>query len=310
LSPDEAYQRLATQKNQAKEPALDPSTAAQINDIHTQRYQVLNPGKPLPQSFTLPPGATQKDYDRIDKGLTQLENAQGTKAQRDTATALRNQSAQLAQQNQQDREEQQGRKWVTWTDPQTNRTVAGPVSMAKQVGAQNPADLDTRDVQAVQDARGAVQLINKQGDPSKPETWGVNQLVDSLDKDGKLGVVTSRLNSFLAGTVGTLPNDDPRIISLLNKTQLLMTLSMKAHFGASGGRSPQMLDHFLSMANASKMDGPALRAGVGSVGDYMADRAMIPGGQGSGAQPSPAGNKLPSFAQWNKSRQPQARANP
>jgi len=285
---DEALQHINAEKAQTKQPVLDPNKVAALNDIHTQRYQVLNPGQALPPSFLLSPGATQQDYDRVDKGLTQLESAQGTKAQRETANALRQQSADLAKQNQQDREEQQGRKWVTWVDPETQRTVAGPVSLAKQLGAQNPADLDTRDVQAVQDARGAVALVNKRGDPSSPGTWGVSQLIDSLEKDGKLGIGASRVNSFLAGKVGTLPDDDPRIMALLNKTQLLMTLSMKAHFGASGGRSPQMLAHFMSMANAKVMDGPALRAGVNSVADYMGDRAMLPGARPAGG-PAPVG---------------------
>ena len=284
MTPDEAYQTINTQKNQTKDPTLAPNDVTQLNAVNTRRYQVLNPGQQLPSDFRLPTGATAKDYDRIDKGLTQLESAQGTKAQRDATN-------QITRQNQQDREDTQSRKWVTWTDPQSNRTVAGPLSMAKQMNAENPADLDNRDVQAVQDARGAVSLINKRGDPSKPETWGVSQLIDSLDKDGKLGIGTSRLNSFLTGGVGAAPGDDPRIPALLNKTQLLMTLSMKAHFGASGGRSPQMLEHFLNMANAKKMNAATLRAGINSVGDYMNDRAMIPaqGGQGGGASAQPNG---------------------
>lgn len=254
-----------------------PSNVGQLNQGLQQRYQILNPGQQLPPYFSLQQGATKADFDRVDKLMQQTEQAQGTKALRDQSAAIRNQTLQIAQQGQKDREQKQGLQWVMWQDA-NGKTVAGPLSLATQSGAQNPAALDTRDVQGVMDSRQAVNLINKTG--SKPENMGVNQLIDSLDKDGKLGVASSRLNAFLAGTVGTLPNDDPRIMSLLNKTQLLMTLSMKAHFGASGGRSPQMLEHFLSMANAKKMDAPALRAGVGSVGDYMTDRAMIPGGSG------------------------------
>ena len=143
------------------------------------------------------------------------------------------------------------------------------------------------------DARQAVNLINKQGNAKDPTTWGVNQLIDSLAKDNKLGVASSRLNAFLAGQVGFTPGDDPRIISLLDKSQLLMTLSMKAHFGASR-RSPQMLDHFMSLANAKTMNAQTLRSGTAAVGDYMADRAMIPGGQGQGGQ----AQKAPTFADW------------
>jgi|SRR5579872_590492 len=261
----------------------------QLNAGLAQRYQILNPGKQLPASFTLPQNASKTDFDRIDKLMQQTEQAQGTKALRDQSAAMRDQTLQIARQGQQDREQKQNLQWVMWQD-KNGRTVAGPLSLATQQGAQNPASLDTKDVQGVMDARQATNLINKQGNPKDPTTWGVNQLIDSLDKSGDLGVATSRLNAFLTGKVGQTPGDDPRIISLLDKSQLLMTLSMKAHFGASGGRSPQMLDHFLSLANAKKMNAATLRAGTSAVGDYMADRAMMPGGSNNGptyARPRP-----------------------
>ena len=250
-----------------------PSNADQINALHRAIFQTVFPGQDLPDALTFKPGMTMEDYKRIDSGLNKLQTAQGTQAQRDTANAMRQQTFQLAQNAQADREEKQGLQWAIWQEP-SGRTVAGPLSLAKQSGAQNPASLDTRDVQGVMDSRQAVNLINKQGKDAA--SMGVLQLINGLDKDGKLGIATSRLNSFLAGKVGAEPGDDPRIMSLLDKSQLLMTLSMKAHFGASGGRSPQMLEHFLSMANAKTMNANTLRAGVQAVGDYMGDRAMLP----------------------------------
>jgi hypothetical protein len=175
-----------------------------------------------------------------------------------------------------EKEETSGLKWVEYTEPKTNKRVAGPLSQARKAGATDMALLDAGEIRAIGDARRAVELITKQG--TKPEEQGVMQLVDGLDKDGKLGIAASRLNSFLAGGVGTSPGDDPRIITLLDKTQLAMTLTMKAHFGLSGGRSPQMLQHFLDMANAKKMDGTTLRAGILAVNNYMADRAASPEG--------------------------------
>jgi hypothetical protein len=130
-------------------------------------------------------------------------------------------------------------------------------------------------------------LLNKKG--KNPADMGVKQLIDELDKDGKLGVLTSRVNSFLAGGVGALPDDDPRIMALLDKAELAMTLTMKAHFGVSGGRSPQMLQHFLDMANARKMSGPALRSGFAAVGDYMKDKAEMPAAKGEGGGGGAAG---------------------
>ena len=248
----------------------------QLNQLLEQRWQVLNPGQPLPKSYTLASDATQRDFDNIDKVLESTERGQATAAQQATANAIRQQTFQITQQNQLDREEKQGTKWVSWEDPKSGRTVAGPLSMAKEQGIKHPAEVPTEEIRNITDARGAVNLVRKTGDPNNPETMGVLQLVNSLDKDGRLGIASSRLNSFLAGGVGTSPGDDPRIITLLDKTQLLMTLSMKAHFGASGGRSPQMLEHFLGMANAKKMDATTLRAGVKAIGNYMEDRAMLP----------------------------------
>jgi hypothetical protein len=69
----------------------------QLNSALAQRYQVLNPGKPLPGAFTLPQTATQKDFDRIDKVMQQTEQSQGTKAQQDTTNELRRQTFLLAQ---------------------------------------------------------------------------------------------------------------------------------------------------------------------------------------------------------------------
>ena len=289
MIPTATAEKLRTMANQG-----GPLNVDQANAGLAQRYQILNPGQALPASFTLPANASKSDFDRVDKLMQQTEQAQGTKALRDQSAVMRGQTLELAkqaaqdrEQSQKDREQKQGLQWVMWQDPSSGKTVAGPLSLATQSGAQNPAALDTRDVQGVMDARQAVNLINKQGNPKDPTTWGVNQLISSLDKDKQLGVATSRLNAFLAGKVGMSPNDDPRIVSLLDKSQLLMTLSMKAHFGASGGRSPQMLDHFLSLANAKTMNGPTLRAGTAAVGDYMADRAMMPGGPS--AQPASAG---------------------
>lgn len=171
----------------------------------------------------------------------------------------------------------EGRKWVTWS--QNGKDVAGPASMAPQ--GSNPAELPAQEVRDVSNARRVLNLINKQGDPKKPETMGVLQLIDSLDKDGKLGVLTSRYNRFLTQGVGTSPSDDPRIITLINKNMLADTAAMLAHFGASGGRSPAMLKHFTDLADAGKMDATTLRSGIKAIGDYMEDRAMMPNTSGT-----------------------------
>lgn len=176
----------------------------------------------------------------------------------------------------------QGMKPVTWTDA-SGRQVAGPESAAKAAGATDLTEMPPQEWRDVQNARFYVQMATKQGDPNKPETMGTLQLVDSLDKDGKLGVLASRWNRLSVRGIGADPGDDPRIVTLLNKADLQDTLAMLAHFGASGGRSPQMLQHFLDMANAGKMDGLTLKSGIKAVTDYMKDRAMMPAAaQGGG----------------------------
>lgn len=185
--------------------------------------------------------------------------------------------------------------WEVWTDP-SGRQIAGPLTSVPQ-GAQ-AAKLPAQEVRDVQNARQAVRLMTKQGDPTRPETQGVLQLIDSLDKEGKLGILASRWNSFMTTGVGAAPGDDPRIVTLINKNMLSDTATMLAHFGASGGRSPQMLQHFLDLANARKMDGPTLKAGILAMNDYMNDRAMLPGGQQGNFGP-PA---TKTFSQWKQGR--------
>lgn len=191
--------------------------------------------------------------------------------------------------------------WVSWTD-QEGRTVAGPLSMASQSGAQNPVKVPGSEVKDINNARQAVNLMTKTGDPGKPETQGVLQLIDSLDKDGKLGILASRWNSLMTTGVGTSPGDDPRIITLINKNMLGDTATMLAHFGASGGRSPQMLQHFLDLANARKMDGETLKSGILSMADYMKDRAMLPGSVQKPQFGAP--QQVQSFSNWRQSQQP------
>jgi hypothetical protein len=277
-----AHRDWQQQGQEVKTPPLGASQVGQLNTALTDRYQVLNPGKPLPAEFTLPANATQKDYDRIDKGLESVEKAQGTKAQQQTANALREQAAALAQQNQQDRQDKEGMTWVSWQD-KDGRTVAGPMSMAKAAGAKDYAQVPTEEVRNITDARQVVNMVDKKGDAKgDPSTWGVLQLADSLNKDNKMGAFVSRYNRLMTQGVGAEPNDDPRIIALLDKGQLMTTLTMKAHFGAGGGRSPQMLDHFLQLADAGKMDAPTFMGGTRTILDYMNDRAELPN-QGNAA---------------------------
>jgi hypothetical protein len=194
--------------------------------------------------------------------------------------------------------------FAIWTGP-TGNPEAGPISQAPP--GSNPTLAGQMMQRDIMNARDNVQLLGKRAPVDAkgnfdPANAGVLQLIDSLDKDGKLGLLASRWNSFMTG-VGTSPGDDPRIITLINKNMLGDTLTMLTHFGASGGRSPQMLQHFLDLANARKMDGPTLRAGTRAIADYMNDRAKWP-------STKPAGNIIPKpgGGTFNWDNQPKSRA--
>ena len=75
---------------------LTETQIAQLNPALEQRYQVNHPGQKVPDNMVLKSGATQKDYDRVDKLMEAIEKAQGTKAQQETANEMRKQTAALA----------------------------------------------------------------------------------------------------------------------------------------------------------------------------------------------------------------------
>jgi hypothetical protein len=63
---------------------LGPELVTQYNKELADRYQVLNPGKQLPQEFMLPPTATANDYNRRHTAMEGVEKATGVKTQQDT----------------------------------------------------------------------------------------------------------------------------------------------------------------------------------------------------------------------------------
>lgn len=284
MTPTETAQLSGLRNPWEKEAGNQPlgDRVGQLNDAMTQRYQLLNPGKPLPASLTLPANATKADFDRTDKMLQSQETASQSLQNQQELMRLREAMLALASNREKQGEEKTGLKWAVWAD-KSGRMVAGPASQAKAQGATDAAELSGAEVKDLLGSRHAYNLITKIGDPTKPETQGVLQLVDSLDKDGKLGVLASRFNRFMASGVGSDPGDDPRIVTLIDKGMLGDTAAMQAHFGASGGRSPLMLQHFLDLANTAKMDGGTLRAGYKAIADYMHDRGMMQGeGEGGG----------------------------
>ena len=274
-------------KNAAQQLAASPDQAT---------YQAALGELPMKVAKNFPAQFDQQKVLQVGMTPAEVVTSQATAAQRQETNSFRQQALSLQAQNaqnmqavRQQTEDAKGRKWVMGTDASGNM-VAGPVSQLQSAGIQNLAELGAPEVKDIMNARHTINIATKVGDPSKPETMGTLQLIDSLDKDGKLGALASRYNKFVTTGVGASPGDDPRIVTLIDKNMLQDTGAMLAHFGASGGRSPQMLQHFLDLSNAGKMDGVTLRAGTKAVVDYMKDRAMMPAQAGG---PPSQGGKQP-----------------
>src|SRR5262249_38711050 len=160
--------------------------------------------------------------------------------------------ASLARQSAADREEKEGMQPVTGTDPNSGQDVLVSAAEAKKMGLTGTMKADADLVNKSQAARHWLQLADKQGDT--PESMGIVQLIDKLDKEGKLGIAASRWNDFLAGKVGA---GDPEFAALRAKMGLSATKLMQAHVGSRGGSF--MLEHFEDLANLGKMNADTLR---------------------------------------------------
>lgn len=292
--PDEMKPLVQSALNVYQQKNILPLSDVQnANLANTRRWQVLHPGQPLPGDLTLPQNASKDEYARVEKQLNDLTQLEGVKAQRDAANAARN-----ASQNQS--AEKFGIESVTGTDPKTGKEVLVSEADAKAMGLTGVMKADSQDVSKAQSARHWIPLASKSAtiervnpnDPMSPaansEDMGILQLIDDLDKRGKLGAVASRWNDFLAGNVGA---GDPEVEALRTKIGLSTTLLMNAHVGSRGGS--YMMEHFENLANAGKMDAATLRSGVKSELDYIKDRAMLPSGRGSGNAPPTSGGFSP-----------------
>lgn len=286
LSPEAALARVQEIKNSVgKNGPLAPDQIDNLNKTLADRYQVLNPGKPLPAQYTLPANAKAQDYATVDKALEQVEKAQGVKAQQDTANATRAQAAATSQAAAAERSDKLGREPVIGQDKAGN-TVLVSAADAKTMGLTGQMKADTDLVNKAQAGRDWLKLATNQAPAdATPDKMGIMQLVNKMDAEGKLGAVTSRWEDFMAGKVGV---GDPEFSALRAKMGLSTTKLMQAHVGSRGGAF--MLEHFEDLANAGKMDAPTLKSALSSEIDYVKDVAKLPQSS-SGA--SPAANKAP-----------------
>jgi hypothetical protein len=250
-----------------------------LNSGLQTRWQVLNPGQPLPDWAKLSANSTPMDFDRVDKLLEATEKGKATQTQQATVNAIRAQTFQLAT-------AKEGYNWVTGTatqGPAAGKVVAVPQSDIQKYGIQDAGKMEGVDITKTQSGRQWLTLANKQAPASAPpEDKGIGQLMDELDKDGKLGPLAGRLNEFMAGKFG---QGDPEYTALRTKLDLSNTLLATVHSGRLG---PFLMENMQQLAAAGKMDGPTLKAAFKSEQDYVTDRSMDPNPPTYGKPATPA----------------------
>jgi hypothetical protein len=266
-------------KTKPFESQLPIPDVGQVNKGLESRWQVLNPDKPLPPQFTLKEGATQRDFNNIDKILEAEEKARGTVEQQRIANEFRQQTLDLLRAAQGNKEERTGMDMVIGQDANGNLVAVGS-SDVKRYGLNNLIKPGAPQVEKIINARNLLPLFNnkEERDP------GLLQMVEILDRNGKLGPLASRWNEFMAGTWG---GGDPQYEAFRTKLGLSNTALMNVHVGNRGGA--YMLEHFENLVNGKKMSGPTLRSGLFTEFNYIKHRAMMPGqtAVNSNAMPAP-----------------------
>lgn len=275
----EAYE--AVKKAGQKDPNNPANVVAPAHAIADYQERLKNlgmDGTSLATFSSVPAGTTMGELEKRytdakslrEMGQKDRENTIRDQERRDAAAR----SAQEFGERREERVEAKGQKWVTGEDA-NGKQVMVPQSQAKEIGLKNIGDADADTQNKTLAARHVVPLLFK-NDPSDP---GVVQLIDKLDKEGKLGVVASRWNDFLSGTLGA---GDPDYTALRTRMGLATTKLMQAHVGSRGGS--YMLEHFEDLANAKKLDANTLRAGINQELRYVNDLSMLPSSGGGGAK--------------------------
>jgi hypothetical protein len=256
---------------------------APLNAALQTRYRILNPGQPLPDYFTLKQNATPADFERLDKIMQQTESSKMTLAQQGVANAIRQQTYSLM-------EDKEGLKPVIGTDPKTGRSVAVPYSQAQQMGIKDAAEMPATEYSKTLSGRQWLQLALTQAPKGAPASdMGISQLLDRMDKAGKLGPLAGRWNDFMTAGWGS---GDPDYAALRTKVDLSSTLLGSVHTGRLG---PYLLENLASLAQTKKMDGPTLKSAFNTEISYVKDRAMNPNEPNYGAKAP--GNAAPNAPQ-------------
>lgn len=260
-------------------PVLGPDGNMQYSAVQFSKAPIqtdLTLKGPDGKDITIPAGTSGEDVGKLFTSITakklDAESKQtiaaGNQKTRVGVQQLKNQGAvdvqNLKNQGAADKAASKPADMVFGTS-QDGRQVAGSPAELQAAGIQNPVKLPGTEAQKVVVAR---QLIG----PRKGLFDMVNNDINNLAQQGKLGVVASRWGEFMAGKVG----DDPDFQPLRTHMGLLSTALMQAHVGARG--SKEMLQHFRDLANYSISNEATLRKAIGAEWDYVNEKAMLPAG--------------------------------
>jgi hypothetical protein len=264
-----------------------PASAEQVTDYQQRIANSGLTGKALEVYGTAPAGATTAELDKRFDEATKLrgmntadaKNKIDEQQRRDNALEHKSEHEETQEQT----KEAKGRKMVIGINPATGREEMVPEGTAKDRKLTDVYDAPSDAVNKALSARHFIPLA----DNADPADLGILQQIDALDKEGKLGTISSRWNDFMAGKVGA---GDPDFERLRVAMGLATTLLMNAHVGSRGGS--YMMEHFEDLANAKKMDAQTLRAGVDQELKYIKNRAMQPASTSAPEAPKGATNEV------------------
>lgn len=263
-SPDDETMQHVPPKPTAGQESL--GNVDSLNKVNESLWQQLNPGQALPQDFKLPPNATQKDYDHVKQALDFSINLANKRGQETQANALRQMAEGLKQQALALSKDKEGMKMVMGYD-KSGHQIATSVDDAKRLGLERSTEVGAQQKEKIDNARALLPLFNS-NDPNDP---GLMQMVETLDKKGKLGTLASRWNEILTGQVGA---GDPDFEAFRTKWNLGTTALMNVHVGNRGGA--YLMEHFEDAVNAKKMNADILRSGFKTEYNYIKHRALLP----------------------------------
>lgn len=185
----------------------------QMNQILTSRYQVLHPNAPLPPQYTLAPDATQKDYDRVDKGLDSEEKAVAAKGVQDQTKELRAQGRQTSDLATLDRET------ARYAKPYEKSVADATAQLEKISDAASMIGSNNAEAQALGIPKVLTALVSGQGTGVRITQPELNMLAKARGITGDAQAFIQKLTSGKSLT----PTQQQQLLGLLNDAKARLT---------------------------------------------------------------------------------------